>query len=253
MKGKFMTKRNSRYFRTTPFVLDPKVRKSFTLIELLVVVAIIAVLIAMLLPALSNARSEAKKTVCLNNLKQLGGVQLMYANDYNGWCTPILSDFVNAGGDTWPAMLLQLKYLNYSDTDIQNNRDEVLFCPAGKRFVRASADFQTYGRRRLESLWGPIKLDADTIDRGIDPHTPIEQSKFTLIGDSIFVAPVYPLIYLKQTYFFETYTAAGSNFLGTLYHRKMGNYLFMDGHALSLTAGTLFDTYYFKGLYIPEN
>jgi len=238
------------FFNRKSKIENPK-SAGFTLIELLVVVAIIAVLISILLPALAKARSEAKKTVCLSNLKQHGGMQLMYANDYNGWCTPLLSDFYNVDGDTWPAMLIRLKYLSYSDADIQNNRDEVLFCPAGQRFVRSSADFQTYGRRRLESMWGPIKFDTDVIDRGIDPHTPIAQSKFTLIGDSIFVSPGFPLIYLKQVYFFETYYAA-SNFLGTLYHGGTGNYLFMDGHALSLTAGVLFDTYYYKGLYIPE-
>ncbi len=59
-------------------------KTGFTLVELLTVIAILAILAALLFPVFAKAKSAAKKTQCISNLRQIGNAIVLYMNDSDG-------------------------------------------------------------------------------------------------------------------------------------------------------------------------
>jgi prepilin-type N-terminal cleavage/methylation domain-containing protein/prepilin-type processing-associated H-X9-DG protein len=78
----------------------PKKHAGFTLVELLVVIAIIGILIALLLPAVQSAREAARRTECLNKLKQFGVAMHNYVDSHKRFPPAQINNIQNVPGST---------------------------------------------------------------------------------------------------------------------------------------------------------
>jgi prepilin-type processing-associated H-X9-DG protein len=87
-----------RSFRNSPFSILHSEVSAFTLLEVLVVVATIALLVAILIPSLSSARAQARRAVCLSNLKQIAVAWHLYLEDSKGQFPIGMNVNVNYGG-----------------------------------------------------------------------------------------------------------------------------------------------------------
>lgn len=136
-------------------------RRGFTLIELLVVIAIIAILASLLLSALSSAKARAKRTACVNNLKQIHLAVFLYAGDNHDTLPAVPNTDAYEGGNAFPIYYKRL-IRNYAGLQGASSPQDKLFaCPAdtfcysNHAFVAAGAheqlftDYSSYGYNGL--------------------------------------------------------------------------------------------------------
>jgi len=130
-------------------------RRGFTLIELLVVIAIIAVLIALLLPAVQSAREAARRSQCINNLKQFG----IAIHNYHD----TKSSFPHGFGawNSWGPVVMVLPYIEQQNLFNAINFYQVF--NANSAFTRsANQPNQTVGWAQINTLLCPSDLDRIT-------------------------------------------------------------------------------------------
>src|SRR5260370_13551679 len=107
-------------------------KRGFTLVELLVVIAMIAILASLLLPSLSRAREAARRTACVNNLRQVNLAIHLYADDCLD-SLPVLPDpspYPNGVG----AYYKQLVKGDLGLTGPASPNEKVFICPSDPSF-----------------------------------------------------------------------------------------------------------------------
>lgn len=205
-------------------------QRAFTLIELLVVIAIIAILAAILFPVFAQAREAARKTSCLNNLKQIGTASLLYVQDYDEVLYPVQYLYMNASGQ----LCLRAWYNHYNYGTMQFDPSQGLLQPYMKNVLiqdclsakgmdgggTLTNSLLAYGMNSeyLQPATGPVSLAA--ISR---------PAETVLMGDAGNLSGTAPGFYVSR---FPTLRRPSNPFRPNVHGRHSGfaNVLWCDGH-----------------------
>lgn len=138
-------------------------RRGFTLVEVLVTIAVVAMLMALLLPAVQVSRAAARRTQCLNNLKQLALATITYESTYRMYPALLTQ------GLSWHVSILphldQMALYKQVDFDLAaNNYDSVVDQLAKHRLavLECPADGTSYGGVASTNYLGSMGTSALT-------------------------------------------------------------------------------------------
>jgi prepilin-type N-terminal cleavage/methylation domain-containing protein len=210
-------------------------KRAFTLIELLVVIAIIAILAAILFPVFARVKAEAKKTVCLSNLRQIGLAFAMYGTDEDDRYPDRRDLKLALGFKPWPGWPPSDPRGGWAALVLESytKNSEIWSCPAmtgtvvGEN-VRVLQTPSRYWLWRfdqmsdvipLDNLWG--KTPEQALTDLVAANNPQVGSPQSLADVELAVDPYFP----------RTISTVPAELKGKAVHFAGRNRLLADGHA----------------------
>jgi prepilin-type N-terminal cleavage/methylation domain-containing protein/prepilin-type processing-associated H-X9-DG protein len=223
-------------------------RQGFTLIELLVVIAIIAILAAILFPVFAQAREQARRSKCLNNVKQLATGTMMYVQDYDE-TMPTCS----YGGQYRPATSCR-NARGYKTRNVDGKNDYLM--PILMPYVKSEGVFRCpngpdnlFGEAGLTQQWGQhywywcIKdADSQSSTKAVFPPDGI---KADVCGYPLasFTSPAEKVFLADGNAGWHTKGGLLNGFTFGTGETGYSNVVYADGHAKMVTYNTTADYY----------
>jgi prepilin-type N-terminal cleavage/methylation domain-containing protein len=190
--------------------VKPAPRRGFTLVELLVVIAIIGILVGLLLPAVQAARESARRSQCVNNLKQQG-IAIHGFHDAQqklpSSVRPFAASTVRAGAfvlllphierqDLWDLYDVNVTWSDVKNINATNKRIPVYECPSSPKHGGLLDHKPEDG---AGSPWPGIVAVGDyAASLGVNPDLPaLANAAYPAYYPATTIAPIQPAAALK--------------------------------------------------------